>query len=120
LGRPDRGVIAVVGDGASLYQIMSLWSAGEYGAGVVFLVLSNNGYAIMDRLAERSGAPGPWPALGGIDICGLARAQGIEALRVVDHDALLDTFDEVIPTLTERETPLLLEVVVAQDERFDP
>jgi benzoylformate decarboxylase len=121
LGRPDRGVIAVVGDGASLYQIMSLWSAGEYQAGVVFLVLSNGGYAIMDRLAERTGAgDGPWPALDSIDICGLARAQGVEAIRITEHADLLARFDDLIPSLSARETPLVVEVVVAQDERFDP
>jgi benzoylformate decarboxylase len=121
LAQPDRGVIAVVGDGASLYQIMSLWSAGEYGAGVVFLVLSNGGYAIMDRLAERTGAgDGPWPAFGSIDVCGLARAQGVEAIRITEHDELLAQFDELIPALAGRETPLLVEVVVAQDEHFDP
>ena len=47
----------------SLYQIQALWSAATYGAGVLFIVLRNGGYAIMDRLAERAGAPGPWPAL---------------------------------------------------------
>jgi benzoylformate decarboxylase len=121
LAQPERGVIAVVGDGASLYQIMSLWSAGEYGAGVVFLVLSNGGYAIMDRLAERTGAgAGPWPALDSIDICGLARAQGIEAIRITEHDDLLARFDDLIPSLAARETPLLVEVAVAQDARFDP
>ncbi|MCW2995952.1 MAG: mdlC, partial [Conexibacter sp.] len=120
MARPDRGVIAVVGDGASLYQILSLWSAGTYGAGVVFLVLSNGGYAIMDRLAERSGAPGPWPALDTIDLCALARAQSIDAIRITEHDDLLEAFDDLIPTLADRDTPLFVEVVVEQDLHFDP
>jgi benzoylformate decarboxylase len=121
LARPDRGVIAVVGDGASLYQIMSLWSAGAYRAGVVFLVLSNGGYAIMDRLAERTGAgAGPWPSLETVDICGLARAQGVEAIRITEHDDLLARFDDLIPALSGRETPLVVEVVVSQDKHFDP
>ena len=51
---PDRPVVAVVGDGSSLYGIQALWSAAHYGAGVLFVILSNGGYAIMDRLAERS------------------------------------------------------------------
>lgn len=120
MARPDRGVIAVVGDGASLYQILSLWSAGTYGAGVVFLVLSNGGYAIMDRLAERSGAPGPWPALDAIDLCALARAQSIDAIRITEHADLLEAFDDLIPTLAQRDAPLLVEVVVEQDLHFDP
>ena len=53
---PDRPVVAVVGDGSSLYQIQALWSAARYGVGVLFVVLANGGYAIMDRLAERARA----------------------------------------------------------------
>jgi benzoylformate decarboxylase len=120
LADPERGVLAIVGDGASLYQILSLWSAGTYGAGVVFLVLSNGGYAIMDRLAERSGADGPWPKLDNIDLCGLARAQSVDALRITEHADLLEVFDDLIPSLADRTTPLLVEVVVAPDEHFDP
>jgi benzoylformate decarboxylase len=120
MARPDRGVLAVVGDGASLYQILSLWSAGTYGVGTVFLVLSNGGYAIMDRLAERTGAPGPWPALDTVDVSALAAAQSVEARRITTHDELLAAFDEVIPSLAERTTPLLLEVVVDQDAEFNP
>lgn len=120
MARPDRPVVAVIGDGAALYQILSLWTAGRYGVGTLVIVLSNGGYAIMDRLAERAGRPGPWPALEGIDVCGLARAQGIEARRITDHDALVAGFDEVLPALARRDAPLLLEIVVAQDPTFDP
>ena len=120
LARPDRPVLTVVGDGASLYQIQALWSAAAYGAGVLFVVLRNGGYAIMDRLAERAGNAGPWPALDRIDVAAMARAQGCEARRVETHDDLLRVLDDVIPALKDRSTPLLLEVVVAQDETFEP
>jgi len=120
LARPDRPVLTVVGDGSSLYQIQALWSAVAYGAGVLFIVLRNGGYAIMDRLAEREGNAGPWPALDGIDVAAMARAQGCEARRVEAHDDLLRVLDDVIPALKDRSTPLLLEVVVAQDETFEP
>jgi benzoylformate decarboxylase len=120
LARPDRPVLAVVGDGSSLYQIQALWSAVAYGAGVLFIVLRNGGYAIMNRLAERAGSDGPWPALDAIDVAAMARAQGCEARRIEDHTDLTGALDEVLGTLKERATPLLLEVVVAQDETFDP
>ncbi len=119
-GGPERPVLAVVGDGSSLYQIQALWSAAAYDAGVLFVVLRNGGYAIMDRLAERAGADGPWPALETVDIAAMARAQGFEARRIETHDALLHALDETLPDLHARTTPLLLEVVVAQDETFDP
>jgi len=61
LARTDRPVLTVVGDGSSLYQIQALWSAARYGAGVLFVVLANGGYAIMDRLAEATVATGRGP-----------------------------------------------------------
>jgi benzoylformate decarboxylase len=116
----DRPVLAVVGDGSSLYQIQALWSAVAYETGVLFVVLRNGGYAIMDRLAERAGKSGPWPALDRIDIAALARAQGCRARRIETADDLHATLDEVLASLRDRTAPLLLEVVVAQDATFDP
>ena len=116
---PDRPVVAVVGDGSALYGIQALWSAAEYRAGALFVILSNGGYAIMDRLAERYGTPGPWPGFD-VDIAGLARALGCPAHRISEHDALLDTLDEVIPTLTHREEPLLLDVAISPTGTFMP
>jgi benzoylformate decarboxylase len=120
MARPDRPVLAVVGDGASLYQIMSLWTAVRYGVGIVVLVLANGGYAIMDRLAEHSGGTGPWPRLDGIDIAGLARAQGVEAERVDTHEALVARLDALVPGSAARRSPVLLEIVVEPDPSFDP
>src|SRR6185312_11824504 len=82
LAQPDRPVLTVVGDGSSLYQIQAVWSAARYGAGVLFIVLANGGYAIMDRLAERGGGHGPWPQIDGIDLCSIARGFGCDAVRV--------------------------------------
>jgi benzoylformate decarboxylase len=116
---PERPVVAVVGDGSSLYGIQALWSAANYGVGVLFVILSNGGYAIMDRLAERQGAAGPWPGFD-VDIAGLARAQGCAAERISEYDALLETLDEVVPTLAGRREPLLLDVAIAPAETFAP
>ena len=61
MARPDRPVVAIVGDGSSMYSIQALWSAAHYRAGVLFVILANGGYAIMDRLAEQGGGTAPWP-----------------------------------------------------------
>jgi benzoylformate decarboxylase len=119
MARPDRPVAAIVGDGSSLYAIQSLWSAAHYRAGPLFVILSNGGYAIMDRLAEQHGGAVPWPGFG-IDVAGLARAFGCSAQTVHEHDELLRTFDEVLPGLGDRHEPLLLEIAVAPDESFAP
>jgi benzoylformate decarboxylase len=120
MARADRPVIALVGDGASLYSIQALWTAARYEVGALFVVFVNGGYAIMDRLAEQQGGAGPWPKVDDIDIGAIARAQGCETRRLSDLPAVAQTLDEVLPTLAQRTSPLLLEVVVAQDEHFDP
>ncbi len=73
---PERPVVAVVGDGSALYGIQALWSAAHYRVGVLFVILSNGGYAIMDRLAERHGAAGPWPSFD-IDIAWYGASAGL-------------------------------------------
>jgi benzoylformate decarboxylase len=120
MARPDRPVLTVVGDGSSLYQIQALWSAARYRVGVLFVVLANGGYAIMDRLAERNGGTGPWPAIDSVDIGAMARAQGCDAVRVETHADLLARLDAALATLGDRDTPLVLEVAVAPDATFDP
>jgi benzoylformate decarboxylase len=115
---PERPVVTVVGDGSSLYTIQSLWSAAHYKAGALFVVMSNGRYSVMDRLVEMQGHAGPWPAFD-IDISHLARGFGCDAVRIEGHDELLSTLDEVVPTLTSRTEPLLLEAVVAPDTHFE-
>jgi benzoylformate decarboxylase len=110
---PDRPVVAVLGDGASLYAIQALWSAARYRVGALFVVMANGRYAIMDRLAANTGKPAPWPAFDTIDIAAMARAQGCEAIRIEDHADLLARLDEVLPGLARRDTPLVLEIAVA-------
>jgi benzoylformate decarboxylase len=120
MAEPDRPVLAVVGDGSSLYAIQSLWSAARYRVGVLFVVLANGRYAVMDRLAERAGEAGPWPSFEAIDLSAMARSLGCPAERVDKYETLLSRLDDVVPALAEREDPLLLEVVVEPESTFEP
>jgi benzoylformate decarboxylase len=113
MAMPDRPIVAIVGDGSAVYQIMSVWSAAHYRVGALFIVLSNGGYAIMDRLAEQHGGAGPWPSFKEIELASVARGFGCPARRITTQDELESVLDEVVPTLGEREEPLLLDVVVA-------
>ena len=116
---PDRPVVVIVGDGSSLYAIQALWSAAEYDAGVLFVVLSNGGYAVMDRLAEQQGGTGSWPSFN-VDVCSLARGLGCPAERIDDHPGLIRALDEVLPALADRSEPLFLEVAVSPGTTFHP
>jgi benzoylformate decarboxylase len=116
---PSRPVVAVVGEGSAMYGIQALWSAAHYQVGAVFVVLTNGGYAVMDRLAERAGGTGPWPAFS-VDMPAIAEAFGCAARRVTEHDELLASLDELVPTLADRDAPFLLDVVVEPDADFAP
>jgi thiamine pyrophosphate-dependent acetolactate synthase large subunit-like protein len=121
MAQPQRPVVAVVGDGSSLYGIQALWSAAHYGCGVLFVVLANGRYAIMDRLAEQHGTgKAPWPGFEEVSISRLAEGLGCPATRVATHDELLKILDEVVPTLGQRSEPLVLEVPVVPDTTFAP
>jgi benzoylformate decarboxylase len=122
MAEPGRPVVCVVGDGSSLYAIQSLWSAARYGAGVLFLVMANGGYAIMDRLAEAHdpAAKPPWPSFGEVDIATLAAGFGCPARRVAGAADLTAALDEVVPGLATRAEPLVLVVEVEPDPTFTP
>jgi benzoylformate decarboxylase len=119
MAQPQRPVVAVVGDGSSLYAIQVLWTAVRYGVGAIFVVLANGGYAVMDRLAEAQSEAAPWPAFGAIDISAMARAQGCQARRVETHEQLVGAIDEALTGIGERSEPLLLEVLVAPETTFE-
>ena len=44
---------------------------------MLFVVLNNGGYRVMDRLAEMQGERAAWPAFDTIDLSALARALGL-------------------------------------------
>lgn len=45
LARPDQKVIALIGDGSSLYSIQALWSAAQLKLPITFIILKNGRYA---------------------------------------------------------------------------
>jgi benzoylformate decarboxylase len=113
MGAPERPVVAVLGDGSTLYAIQALWSAARYRVGLLVIVMANGSYAVMDGLARDAGGTGPWPRFDNVRIAAIAEALGCPSRRIAGHDELLATLDEVLPTLAAREDPLLLEVAVS-------
>ena len=111
---PKRPVVAVLGDGSSMYAIQGLWSAAHYRVGALFVVLNNGGYAVMDHLAARQGGRGPWPGFE-VDVAAIAQALGCPARRIAQWAELGEALDEVVPALAERTEPLVLEILVEPD-----
>jgi benzoylformate decarboxylase len=108
-------VVALLGDGSSLYAFQGLWSAVRYKCGVLFIVLNNGRYAKMDEPAAEAGAKPSRPGFAEVDITALAAALGCSARRVASRADLLATLDELIPGLATRTEPLLLEVPVLDE-----
>jgi benzoylformate decarboxylase len=92
----DRPVLAVLGDGASLYGIQGLWTAARHRLPVTFVICNNARYKILQVCGDVLGLPGlkagPGLTLDGpaIDFVGLARSFGVDAHRVTEPDELAE------------------------------
>lgn len=110
---PQRPVVAVVGDGSAMYAIQSLWTAAHLGIGVLFVVMANGRYAVMDRLAEQADGKPPWPAFPEVSVGGMAESLGCRVVSVDRRDALERVLTEAISTLDRLDHPLVIEIAVA-------
>ncbi|MFI9388798.1 benzoylformate decarboxylase [Kutzneria sp. NPDC052558] len=109
LGRSERRVVAVMGDGSSMYSIQALWSAVKLGVPLTVVVVNNRGYATVDRFAQRFGiGKTVGTTIGGIDFAGIARAQGCAADQVRAPERLADA----LRTALTAPHPYLLDVIV--------
>ena len=53
IGQRKRQVVAVIGDGSTLYASEALWTAAHHGAKLLLVVLSNRRYATLNEAAGR-------------------------------------------------------------------
>jgi benzoylformate decarboxylase len=109
MAQPDRPVIAVIGDGSSVYCIQALWTAATYGVGVVFFVMDNAHYLVMERLTARRGKA-PWPSLVNVSVDTVATGFGVAAINVSTPEQMTAVLDDVVPGLRTRSEPLLINV----------
>jgi benzoylformate decarboxylase len=109
LARSDRKVIALLGDGSAMYSIQGLWSAAELALPVTFVIVNNRGYRALDEFAPHFGlATPPGTHLAHLDFCALARAQGVEGVRVTRPAEL----DAALRMAFAAAAPVLVEVCV--------
>ena len=115
LARPDAKVIALLGDGSSMYSIQSLWSAAQLGLRMVFVVVNNRRYEALHQFASHFGLRTlQGTRLPALDFCALAQAQGITATRVARAQDLAGALTDAFGFTR----PILIEVVIdGADER---
>jgi len=112
---PERPVIAIIGDGSSMYSIQALWTAANQKLPVNYIICDNGGYRIIkERLFAFHGNENfigmdfKEPA---VDFVGLAAAVGVPAVRVTDHEELVPALEEA---LRQTGGPNLISVTVAR------
>jgi len=84
LGNANRRVVCPVGDGSIQYSIQALWTAVQYQAEVIFIVLRNGDYSALKSFCDftRVGRNVPGMELPGIDIVKIAQGYGMPAQEV--------------------------------------
>ena len=110
LARPREKVIALLGDGSSMYAIQGLWTAAQLGLGVTFVIIKNRRYEALVNFGRYFGLQRTIGTnLPDIDFRALARGQGVEAAAVDRREALDDALGSAFANL---KTPTLVEVAV--------
>jgi len=113
LAKPGEKVVALIGDGSSMYSIQALWSAAQWKLPITFIVLNNRGYAALKDFAPVFGFGKDDPVQGteisNIDFVKLAQAQGCQGVRVADAS----TLKEALSLALKADVPTLVEVEIA-------
>jgi benzoylformate decarboxylase len=93
LGRPDRPVVLLTGDGSFQFSVQALWTAVEQKLPLVVVILDNAGYLAVKRAIEghlevpHDTRLHPGTEISGIDNVAIARGYGAEATSVADPEA---------------------------------
>ncbi|MFE4912924.1 thiamine pyrophosphate-binding protein [Streptomyces sp. NPDC056652] len=98
LGQPDRPVVAVLGDGCTMFGLQGLWTAARHRVPATFVVMNNGEYRTLkdtlDGRQSRSTRSGHYVGLDlaapGLDFTKAAEFFGVESVRVRDTDQLAD------------------------------
>ncbi|HEY0582782.1 MAG TPA: thiamine pyrophosphate-binding protein [Chloroflexota bacterium] len=117
LARPDRKVVGICSDGASMYSITALWTAAHHKIPVTYVTLSNRAYRILklnmvDYLGE--GARGrEFVAMDLVDpelrFDRMAESMGVPSRRVERPEELPEVLSEA---MAHRGGPFLVDVVI--------
>lgn len=113
LARPGERVIALIGDGSSMYSIQAIWSAVQLKLPITFVILNNSRYAALQDFAPVFGFAKDDPVQGtdlpGLDFVTLAAGMGCAGVRVSEAAPLAGALREALAATG----PALVEIVVA-------
>src|SRR3984893_14089618 len=112
LAYPERRVVCPVGDGSIQYSIQALWSAVQYHAEVIFIVLRNGDYSALKSFCDftKVGRNVPGMELPGIGLVKIAEGYGMAA-REVDRP---EDLERILKEEFASKGPRLVSVNVAK------
>ncbi len=113
---PDRPVIGLVSDGASMYTITALWTAAHHQLPVKYVICNNRSYRILKQNLRQYRPPAradmPFPHMDLTDpplsFVHLAEGFGVQGRRIEQPDEIGPALREALRT----PGPMLLEVVL--------
>lgn len=100
-------VLALMGDGSSLYSIQALWNMVQAQLPIVVVIVNNGRYQALGEFSEHFGLTRlVGTELPGLDFLAQAKAYGMEAVKVVDRAML----DESLRSAFAKRAPILLDI----------
>jgi benzoylformate decarboxylase len=114
LGRPDRPVVLLTGDGSFQFSVQALWTAVAHKLPLVVVIIDNGGYLAVKRAIEghldvpHDKRVHPGTEISGIDHVTIARGYGADAKSVSDAEEFGVAFAEALesPKVTVISVPV--------------
>lgn len=111
LARPDRPVLAVVGDGGFAMTAQELETARRAGAAIAVVVIVDGSLSLIRLAQEARGLPNHGVDFSPIDSVLAARAAGVDGVRVETPDELT----EAVSAALAGDVPFVIEVPLDPD-----
>ena len=112
LAHPDKPVVAVIGDGSSMYSIQAIWTAANQKLPMTFVIINNGGYRIIKQRLKSFHGNDQFIGMDfkdpAINFADMAASMGLASERVEDPARLRAALDEAI---ANREGPNLVEII---------
>ena len=113
LGQPGRPVVAIIGDGSSMYGIQAIWTAAHLRLPITYVIVNNRSYRIIKDRLQSFRKTDQFVAMDmsdpPIDFVDLARSMGMASRRIERPAEIAAALREAIAS----GKPNLVEVVVA-------
>ncbi|MEQ8506158.1 MAG: thiamine pyrophosphate-binding protein [Rhodospirillales bacterium] len=112
IAQPDRPVVAVIGDGSTMYSVQALWTAAAMNLPLTYVIANNGGYRIIKQRLKSFHGSENYIAMDfvnpPIDFVAVASGMGLTAERITDPARVRPALNEAIAN----PGPNLLEIVV--------